>query len=585
MQSVRIDYDGEKKRFLVSLPEFNQEAIEHLKLAPERTYNDKTKTWVLPSTTKNAAHLQEFIKRSAATVSEPANNCFLRIQLALASQQAHLKAVAEQNYRKDAYDGFQPKTEPRKHQIECFNLAKDRDCFAIFFEQGLGKTKSAIDLCEYWVEQNTIQKIIILCPNFVKLVWKKELALHAKLGMPIYTINGSDGFKRYHYLSLAHKEQRCWIVCNYEELLTSVFPELKYEVENFKCAIIGDESTRMKNRVAKSAKEAVVLSAKCKKILALTGTPVTNNPLDFWMQFKFLGAELGFATYAAFQNRYAIMGGFRTPSGQPTQVIKWINLDELKEKVSAFSLRKTKEECLDLPPKVYQTLDIELSTETKKMYKQMKDEAAIELQQEATERAGRVSASNIITKILRLSQITGGTLKMEDGTTTRFNAQPKVEAILTLLEEIEPTHQVIIWARFTEEIRMLHDKLDEVHITNTMNYGNTKTDDREKNIDDFQAGKTRVFIAQPHALGMGVTLTAASYVIYYSNDFSMEARMQSEDRAHRIGQDKTVVYIELIAKNTVDKLVKRALEAKQDLAAFIVDNKLNPFSKAYTEEE
>lgn len=567
MPDVLVDYNGERKKFYVNF-DYNPSLVDWIKRAPEVRWNERDKHWELPSTSRNA----EFLRKVPYDASASAKDCFIRIDAALAKQEEARIRIYEEAVPKDAYMGHIPKTTPFRHQIIGFNLARDRREFGIFFEQGLGKTKVAIDLADYWMDIGHLDKVIIFCPNFVKSVWHSEIMIHSSHNFPIYTINGSEGSKRMQYFELFHTCKHGWLVLNYEELITKFSTELYWEVQNFKILLIGDESTRLKNRAAKSVKVACDLSKRSEKRLILTGTPITNNPLDFWSQFVFLRADLGFSTFTAFRNNYAIMGGFENH-----QVVKWLNLDDLKKRVSAFSIRKTKEECLDLPAKVYQPEYIDLQKDHFVIYEKMRKEAVLELRQEEATNGGRVSSANVVSKLLRLSQIAGGTLKLEDGTRTRLKWQPKLDRLIELVrDEIDGTHQVIVWARFTEEIRMIGEELTKNGISNTENYGETKDKDRRSNIDDFQSGKVRVFIGQPHAVGVGVTLTAASYVIYYSNDYSLETRLQSEDRCHRIGQDKTVIYIDLIASKTADILVVKALRSKKSLFDYVIDNKINP---------
>lgn len=568
MAQIHVDYNPERKKFLVSF-NYSPALLDWIKRAPEGRFSDRLKAWELPSTIKNS----EFLKRMPHETTPEADACFSRIDKAVEKQAQEYIRITTQDVPKDSYIGHVPKTTPFEHQVVAFNLARERDEFGIFFEQGLGKTKVAIDLAEAWMMSGKIDKVIILCPNFVKSVWKKEIQIHATQQFPSYVLNGSEGNKRFTYLDMFKRCTHGWLILNYEELITKVKDNLLWEVQHGKILMIADESTRLKNRAAKTVRVACDLSKRCEKRLILTGTPITNNPLDYWAQFIFLRVDMGFSTFTAFRNHYAVMGGF-----ERHEIIKFINLDDLKKRVAAFSLRKTKEECLDLPEKVYQPEYLEMQKDHLAVYETMRKEAALELEAEMATTAGKITAANVISKMLRLSQIAGGTLKLEDGSRTRLKWQPKLDRLLELLkDEIEEKDSVIIWARFTEEIRMIGEALTKAGITNTTNYGETKDVDRRQNIDDFQSGKVRVFIGQPHAVGIGVTLTAASYVIYYSLDYSLETRMQSEDRAHRIGQTKSVIYIDLMVSKSIDIVVMKALKSKKNLFDYVVDKGIRPF--------
>lgn len=217
-----------------------------------------------------------------------------------------------------------------------------------------------------------------------------------------------------------------------------------------------------------------------------------------------------------------------------------------------------------------------MPAELRDAYDQMHKDSFLELSAEAAERGGQISATNVLAKMTRLSQIVGSTLKLPDGECTRFKATPKLDALMDILDAIDPSHGVIVWAQYKEEVRMIGDALTKKGITNSLNYGETPKDLRKENMADFQEGKTRVFVANS-ALAYVVTLTRASYAIFYSNSYSYTNRYQSEDRCHRIGTTGSPTYIDLIARNTVDMLVINALNSKKDLAEYILDNKLNPF--------
>lgn len=563
---ILIDYSPSKDRFTLQFP-YHPPALEWVHQLPqsERRWHDKIKTWSVARTFLTV----DFIRRCPFpwTASLTAQEKMSETDAQQRQGAEHIALVEAGAAAGETYPGYTPKTTPRSYQVECFNLARNRDGFGIFFEQRLGKTKTSIDLCCAWMQAGTITKVIVLCPNFVKGVWVSEIEKHSPVRLPVYVINGGNVWERSQTLNLARMSKACWIVVNYEELLTSAYADLLYEAEKRPCAIVADESTRIKNRAAQCTKNAVHLAKSCKKRLILTGTPMAKSPFDFWAQFRFLGADLGYASFKAFQNQYCVMGGFKG-----YEVTQWQNLDELKGRVSAFSLRKTMDECLDMPEKTYHTVKVEFPKEMRALYDQMRKDAYLELTQEEATSGGKVSSTAVISKLLRLSQIAGGTLKLEDGTRTRFKQLPKLDAVLHELEEIDDKHSIVIWARFVAEIQLLNEAISAKGISCSMNYGETPADQRQQNIDDFQAGKTRVFIANANAVGFGISLTRAKYTFFYSNDFSYQTRVQAESRVHLPGSKEPIVYLDFVVERTVDELVQKAIEDKADLAKYVVEN-------------
>lgn len=570
---MKIDYDKAIDKFLVTFP-YHNVPLTFVQGAPQRLWNAFKRAWTLPATALNAEYIRGYPHGADMTIV--ARDRFDLIDADAMETEEYLSKLETGNYEKKKLLDHVPKTKPFGHQIEGFNLARDRKSFALFFEQGLGKTKTTIDLADYMFDKNQIERVLVLCPAFVKPVWVREILQHSTHNFPVYVINGSDGKRREAKFKASWEQEKCWIITNYEEIITeSVGFEFLIVLRKWKTFIVADESTRLKNRATRTSKQAAKLSKKATKILALSGAPITNNPLDLWAQARFLHVDTGFSTYKAFENRYALMGGYGN-----YQVVQWMNMDELKMKIKGFSLRRTKEECLDLPEKVYQRMDIELPHDLQKLYNKFKKTAYLELTEEAASRGGEITSTSVLTKILRLSQIVGGTLKMEDGEITRMKQQPKMDALFEFLDNLEKDpygrlqRSVIVWAWFREEIKMLGEELKKRGYDYSINYGATKLDARTENVERFQRGEDRVFVGQSRAVGMGITLTAASYVVYYSNNYSYEVRVQSEDRAHRIGQDKNVTYIDLVAKDTVDEHVLKALKSKKSLAEWIIDDKM-----------
>jgi len=301
----------------------------------------------------------------------------------------------------------------------------------------------------------------------------------------------------------------------------------------------------------------------------MTGSPVTKNPLDLYSQCNFLDPFLlNFQSYFAFRNRYAEMKTMHV-SGRSIQVVsKFRHLDELADTLKPFSYRVLKQDCLDLPDKVYINRNISLSKEQREVYDQMKKEAV------AVMNGKQVNSVTVLSQLMRLHQITCGHFTANDGTTQEIKNN-RIQELLDVLEEIEG--KAIIWAHYQHDIKNIKKHLEKEYGPGSVvdYYGLTPQDQRQKNIKKFQANNgVRFLIGTPATGGYGITLTEANTVIYYSNGYDLEKRMQSEDRAHRIGQKKTVTYVDLMADDTVDAKIVKALRKKINIASEVMGEEL-----------
>ena len=301
----------------------------------------------------------------------------------------------------------------------------------------------------------------------------------------------------------------------------------------------------------------------------MTGSPVTKNPLDLYTQCQFLDIHhLGHDSYYSFRNRYALMKSANISGRSINLVIGYQNLSELSDKLKPFSYRVLKEDCLDLPDKIYMKREIQLTPEQQKLYKQMRKEAL------ATLNGKTVTTMTALTQLMRLHQITCGHFSADDGTIQEVKNNRLAE-LLDVLEEVEG--KAIIWAHYQHDVKNIFKILEEkfgpgsvVHY-----YGKTLPEQRDYAIKNFKNNdKVRFFVGTPQTGGYGITLTEANTVIYYSNGYDLEKRMQSEDRAHRIGQKKTVTYVDIIAEETVDTKIVKSLRKKIDIASKVMGEEL-----------
>jgi SNF2 family DNA or RNA helicase len=330
-----------------------------------------------------------------------------------------------------------------------------------------------------------------------------------------------------------------------------------------------DESTTIKNPKAKRTRNIIDLADLCKYRRIMTGSPVTKNPLDLYTQCYFLDPfHLGHESYYSFRMRYAVMKTAHI-AGRSIQLVSGFrNLSELSDKLLPFSYRVLKEDCLDLPDKIYMRREIQLTDEQKKLYKQMRQEAL------ATLNGKTVTTMTALTQLMRLHQITCGHFSADDGTIQEVKNNRLAE-LLDVLEEVEG--KAIIWAHYQHDVKnifkLLEDKFGPGSVVHY--YGKTLPEQRDYAIKNFKNNdKVRFFVGTPQTGGYGITLTQANTVIYYSNGYDLEKRMQSEDRAHRIGQKKTVTYVDIIAEDTVDTKIVKSLRKKINIASKVMGEEL-----------
>ena len=480
---------------------------------------------------------------------------------------------------------------PFAHQLHAFETSRDRKAFALLCEQGTGKSKMVVDTACWLWQRGEIDGVLVICPNSVKTNWvTDEIPRHHSPDVPWvaawWSANGRavDRERWRVAQSIAPPAITLpWLVVNVESLSArgEAYDACERFLDSRRVLLVVDESSKIKNRV-KRTKAVIKLGQLAAYRRICSGTPVTQGPLDLFTQFRFLDSDiLGFDTFTAYKNRYAL---FDTRFGFP-KLIKYLNLDELQAKIAPHSYRVTRAECLDLPPKVYQKLEVDLAPAQRKAYNAMRDQMLVELGD------GRsVSATIVLTKLLRLQQITGGFLPfvpppdVDEGmqraglalcaasTEPLPGPNPKVEALLDFVEQVPG--KVIVWARFRAELEAItHALVKEYGADAVVEFhGGVSDEGRTYARQRFQdaALRVRFFVAQTDVGGYGLTLTAAQSVVYYSNTFSLEARLQSEDRAMRIGQTGSVTYVDLIARDTLDNRVLQALRGKQDLASLVL---------------
>ena len=468
------------------------------------------------------------------------------------------------------------KTKPYDHQIKALEKSVDEINYAYFMEMGTGKSKVLVDNMAMLYDKGKINGALIIAPKGVYNNWftgeiPTHLASHIKPKMVLWTAAISKT-KQKEYDSLFETGYDLHIlIMNVESFSTDkgrLFAGKFLRAHRALMTI--DESTTIKNPTAKRTKAIVALGKEAYYKRILTGSPVTKSPLDLFSQCNFLSDELlESGSYYSFKNRYAVMKTHNFGGRRVQLVHSYQRLDELASILKGFSYRVLKEECLDLPDKIYIRREVELSKEQLQAYSTMKTAAL------ATLKGKMATAPHVLTQMMRLHQITCGHLKNDDGTTTEIKSNRMTE-LMNLLDETEG--KVIIWGNYIYDIENLVKAIGKEYGEDSVvqYYGATSSDDRAKAIKKFQDpdSKVRFFIGNPQTAGYGITLTAAGTVVYFSNGYDLEKRLQSEDRAHRIGQTKSVTYVDFIAPKTVDEKIVKALRNKINIASQVMGEDL-----------
>jgi len=467
------------------------------------------------------------------------------------------------------------KTKPYAHQMTALKKSWNKENFAYFMEMGTGKTKVLIDNLAMLYDKGKVDGALIIAPKGVINTWyEQELPTHLPQHIENVTVLWKPNINKKYEEKLKTifeiETDLHILIMNVEALSTD--KGVKYAskfLNSHKTLMAVDESTTIKNPSAKRTKNIIGLGKIAKYRRIMTGSPITKNPLDLYSQCEFLDPWLlDFTSYYAFRNRYAEMKTMHA-HGRSIQIVdKFKNLSELSETVKTFSDRVLKEDCLDLPDKIYMKRNIKLSPDQFKLYKQMKDQAIAMLNGKVT------STMTVLTQLMRLHQITCGHFTADDGSTQAI-ANNRVGELMDVLEEIEG--KAIIWAHYQYDIvniiKNVVKKYGEGSIVDY--YGLTPQEERQPNIKKFQSDPgCRFMVGTPSTGGYGITLTAANTVIYYSNGYDLEKRLQSEDRAHRIGQRKPVTYVDLICDDTVDEKIVKALRKKINIASEVLGEEI-----------
>lgn len=482
------------------------------------------------------------------------------------------------------------KTDPMDHQLTGRALlAENPELYALAAEQGTGKTWMLLDDIERQLESGNITDALVIAPKGVHSNWiKRELPKHmsADVDAAYFLSNPKAAEKKALERFLKGDGRPGILSMNVDAVNTKKGYALAQEFlsSRRRTMMVVDESGRIRNPDAKRTKKIIELGKASDSRRIASGTMVNGSPLSVFSQFEFLAPGqglLGTKSYRAFVAEFAellpenhrLMQQIRRKTPFSPQVVArdpkgrpiYKNLDKLRSLMAPYTYRVLKKDCLDLPEKIYQTVDFSLTPVQRKIY----EEVATNLRFERDD--GDIDKFNALTKLTKLRQVTSGFIMsdMKPVSMTPPGENPRLKTLLDITEDVDG--QFIVWAYYREEIAQIEAAFKDAQIPCVSYHGGIKEQAREDAVDNFQAGRARAFIGQPQAGGIGLTLTAAETAIYYSNDYNYENRVQSEDRCHRIGTTNHVTYIDLVAENTIDEAVAASIVRKGLVAFQILD--------------
>lgn len=513
-------------------------------------WHKATKTWRLPA----RPEVLEALQNSFPLLPVPDE-----VRVAVEQVRRAEEAVAELKEAEDAEIELPTKLPLYAHQRRMVAMALTLPSMAWFAEMGVGKTPAAIAVAGRRFLDGQIQSGLVVAPKSVLPVWEREFKVFADFSHQVKVLEGSIAERETQLAGPWTEGALRVAVVNYEATWRMEEALARFVKGGL---VIADESHRIKTPRAQQSKAMGRLGQVAAYRLMLTGTPVTQNPLDLWSQYRFLDPSIFPRGFYAFRNRYAIMGGY-----QNYQIVGYRNLDELVEKAHKIAFRITRAECLDLPPEVYTDIPVQLGSKARYVYRELEAQAVARLTADAS-----VTAPNILTELLRLQQVAGGWVNTDDGKTVQVGTE-KLDALMDLLEDLLAHEQrkVIVFCRFVPEIRAILAACEKAGIPTEGLYGETK--DRGELVRRFQEeAEPRVMVIQIQTGGLGITLHRADTTVFYSTGWSLADYEQAKARIQRAGQTaEKVQYFHLLARGTVDERIMQALAEKRDISKMVVD--------------
>ena len=444
---------------------------------------------------------------------------------------------------------YESKTEAFPYQLEAFLTLKDLDYSAVFHEQGLGKTKIAVDLLLYWLKNRDIDTVLIVTKKQLVRNWENELAVHTNIRPKVLSSNKTDNF--YVFNSAARI-----VIANFEALSTDK-ARVKLFLKSRNVAIIIDESTKLKNPDAQLTKDFFELSDYFKIRTIMTGTPVANRPYDIWSQIYFLDKGKSLGTDFAEFRRHTDLSNKLSRSEEERELFEQ-TVAGIFKKIESFTVRETKKSCgISLPQKVYETVYCDFEPTQYHMYETVLRELEIAVKQD--DKTVVDDDSVALKRLLRLLQLSSNPRLISDDYSA---VSGKENQLNELLSEITTAgEKCIVWSNFIENIEFFFKKYSTYNPCKI--HGAMNIEDRNASVEKFKTDVTcKIMFATPQAAKEGLTLTVANNVIFYDRGFNLDDYLQAQDRIHRISQKKTCYIYNLILHGSIDEWVDKLIHAK-----------------------
>jgi len=577
MISTTVEYDKQKKVFIVRCPFYANDVIQG---APSKRWSKQARAWLLPATRQNATFIETKL-------------------YGLADVDAESKAAIEEVgqtvatiSKKSAFPAwYKFKTEPRPFQMDGYHAVYGKRAFGLYMDMGTGKTKETIDIVSALNMEGHVQALLVVCKLSLSINWRDEFEKHCPVPYAIRLhTNDKSGFQDWLWEN-KDVDLKVYIVGTESLSAGSAFEFAeKFLLLNAKTMCVVDEAHMISNYKAVRSERAVTLGRMSDYRAILTGTPITEGPMNLFMQFEFLDPNIiGLGDFFAFRNRYAIMGGFqkedpRTGRKKPMEIIGYQNMEELMSLVAPYIYQVRKSEVLkEIPPKTYAIRRLQMSEKQRALYKQIKSKKGYEWE------GKKVVPKNVLELALRLHQVCGGFVATKDQefkidretgdlvakdfsvmnpVFERNDDNPKIAELRSIFEE-SPKVPTAVWCKYMPEMDAIEELARSMGRRMARIDGSVPDVRRMEILREFQDGKWDCLVANQQTGGTGLNMTMVTLSVYYSNTFSLIDRLQSEDRHHRIGQTNAVLYIDLVMADSADELVLESIESKVNVSEFI----------------
>ncbi len=558
---IKVGYNPKNKKLMMAFPFMLADVAREY---PSRKFDPKSKTWQMPLTKANLDHLRRTRVIYNYLILQEAQDA-IQQAAALTTEPVHIPFPYHVYDFGRSATGFQPMDHQRRMLDRAWNLP----AAAWFAKMGTGKTFSAVHLACARYQAGLIDSVVIICPSTLRATWRKELAKYATSPYD-FRIHESKAAWYKEFCRPERTDHLKILAVSVEGLGVSkgLYESVCEFMVGRSVFIINDESSRIKNPSALRTKRAIQLAESAEYKIILNGTPIAVGIEDLWSQYEFLDPNIiGSGDYWSYKTRYIQTGGFENK-----QIVGYKNVDELMELVLPYSVEVSKD-VLNLPPKVMKQRYVTATAEQKKLLKLIKKGY------DNDPNSPLIKVDNVLERVLRWRQVVGGWLPRQDPETGSVTLEPldknpKMDSLLELIEDNIHGSKFIIWSPFVHEIDCIAGRLAELYGNDSVRKYYGATDKAERSaIEDAYCNDPgmRFFVANQATAGLGLTLISGldDIMVYYSGTNAYIDRAQSEDRAHRIGQRRSVLVIDMIMEKTVDELIAASTAEKMSIEEFI----------------